>query len=390
MQNVQVKPFAKLQVTPDGNLLKVTWPDRSSSRFHAIWLRDNGQDEKTRDPSNRQKLVRLQELPARTSIRSVVLDDNGRLDLVFSPDHRHTHIDLEWLWDHRYDQSRARALVPDNMTTWDSGIFHRIPVLEYAEVNADPARLLQWLKIIDRFGVAVMTGLPERKAAILDAIALFGFVRETNYGKYFEVRSEINPENLAYTAKGLQPHTDNPYRDPVPGLQFLGCIENSAQGGESVVVDGFRAAEILERESPDGFRLLARYDAQFEFRGTGDVHLKAAHPMIECSGDGQLTCIRFNNRSCDALTTVPFGKMAAYYTAYRRFGELVESAELQGILKLEPGDLLVTDNTRVLHGRTAYHGEGSRWLQGAYADKDSLKSRIRTLKQEADLGSSRN
>ncbi|MCY3768866.1 MAG: TauD/TfdA family dioxygenase [Gammaproteobacteria bacterium] len=388
MREVQVKPCAQLQVTHDGDLLNIHWPGRPSSRFHAVWLRDNGQDDRTRDPSNRQKLVRLQDLPLQTSIRSATLDGNGRLDLVFAPDHWHTHIDLEWLWNHRYDRSPPRGLVPDHRTTWDSGIFDRIPVLEYDDVRSDPARLLQWLETIDRFGVSVMKGLPERNAAILDAIALFGFVRETNYGKYFEVRSETNPANLAYTPRGLQPHTDNPYRDPVPGLQFLGCIENRAQGGESVVVDGFRAAEILQHESPEGFALLARYPAQFEFRGMKGVHLQSARPMIECSGHGQLAGVRFNNRSCDALTAVPFEKMAAYYTAYRRLGELVESADLQGVFKLEPGDVLVTDNTRVLHGRTAYHGEGNRWLQGAYADKDSLGSKIRILKQEAGPGAS--
>ena len=32
---------------------------------------------------------------------------------------------------------------------------------------------------------------------------LFGYVRETNYGKWFEVRSEINAINLAYTNLGI-------------------------------------------------------------------------------------------------------------------------------------------------------------------------------------------
>ena len=46
--------------------------------------------------------------------------------------------------------------------------------------------------------------------------------------------------------------------------------------------------------------------------------------------------------------------------------------------KLKPGDCFIVDNTRVLHARTAYSGTGSRLLQGCYADKDELLSKIST------------
>ena len=46
---------------------------------------------------------------------------------------------------------------------------------------------------------------------------------------------------------GLQAHTDNPYRDPVPTLQIFYCLENSVEGGENMVVDGFRAADGARR-----------------------------------------------------------------------------------------------------------------------------------------------
>ena len=41
----------------------------------------------------------------------------------------------------------------------------------------------------------------------------------------------------------------------------------------------------------------------------------------------------------------------------------------------------IVDNTRVLHSRTSYSGEGTRWLQGCYVDKDGLLSKISTLKK---------
>ena len=71
--------------------------------------------------------------------------------------------------------------------------------------------------------------------------------------------------------------------------------------------------------------------------------------------------------------------MQAYYAAYRRFGELIDDPDMAVSFKLSPGEAFIVDNTRVLHGRTGYEGEGSRWLQGCYADKDGLLSTLSAL-----------
>ena len=83
----------------------------------------------------------------------------------------------------------------------------------------------------------------------MEVAELFGYVRETNYGRWFEVSAEVNPSNLAYTNLGLQAHTDNPYRDPVPTLQFLACLENTVEGGDSIVVDGFASQRGCRRRA---------------------------------------------------------------------------------------------------------------------------------------------
>jgi len=48
----------------------------------------------------------------------------------------------------------------------------------------------------------------------------------------------------------------------VPTMQILYCLENSAEGGENMVVDGFRAAQRLRAESPTGFDLLTQHCAR--------------------------------------------------------------------------------------------------------------------------------
>jgi gamma-butyrobetaine hydroxylase len=214
---------------------------------------------------------------------------------------------------------------------------------------------------------------------------LFGYVRETNYGHWFEVRAEVNPNNLAYTNLGLQAHTDNPYRDPVPTMQILACLENSVEGGESMVVDGFRLAQRLHDESPRGFDLLSRYPARFEYAGSAGVRLRAKKPFIELGPDGELIAVRFNNRSAAPIVDVPYADMADFYAAYRRLAELIEDPAMEVTFKLQPGELFIVDNTRVMHARKAFSGSGKRWLQGCYPDKDGLLSTLAAIEDEAML-----
>ena len=48
-----------------------------------------------------------------------------------------------------------------------------------------------------------------------------------------------------------------------------------------------------------------------------------------------------------------------------------------------PGDLMMMDNHRLLHGRTAFNpNEGRRFLQGCYLDFDSTEGKLRHLKKK--------
>ena len=58
---------------------------------------------------------------------------------------------------------------------------------------------------------------------------------------------------------------------------------------------------------------------------------------------------------------------------------MLEAPEYRIQFKLEAGDLFIVDNLRVLHGRTGYSEAGERHLQGCYADRDGLRSRLAVL-----------
>jgi len=377
--------FKSIKITDSGKAIILQRSDGSNVRYHSTWLRDNALDSKTRDANNGQRLITLSDIPINTYIESATLDEAGKnIFLTFLPETKKVSFSANWLEAHVYDTKRIniKGWVASDLKTWEKDMSKSIPHVDYKSAKSDKTLLLQWLKSLYRYGFAKMTGGKIESGALIQVADLFGYVRETNYGKWFEVRSEINAINLAYTNLGLQAHTDNPYRDPVPTIQILYCLENSASGGDSTVVDGFNAAIHLKDENLDYFNLLSKYCARFEYNGDKGAHLQSRRPMIELSPDGELIAIRFNNRSAAPITDVPYDDMANYYKAYRTFSDIINDPALAVNFKLNPGECFIVDNTRVLHARTAYSGTGARWLQGCYVDKDGLLSTISTMSEK--------
>lgn len=363
----------------DGQILRLATGD-DSNRFHAIWLRDNAQDPATRDPGNGQRLITLAELPEDCRMSGVSLHGT-KVEVTFAAEGKTVRFDTGWLTRHAYDNARPASPgdLPGHAECWDSALNEAVPTGDLALMQSEPDALKAWLAAMRRYGFAKVTGVPVAEGGLFSIVDLFGYVRETNYGRLFEVRTEVNPVNLAYTGLGLQAHTDNPYRDPQPTVQVLACLENSAEGGENMVVDGFAAARRLHAEDPAGFDLLSTCCARFSYTGGNGVALHSRRPMIELSPDGVLQAIRFNARSIAPLVDVPFDKMADYYAAYRRFSSIIDSPDMEVRFKLSPGEAFVVDNTRVLHARKGYSGAGTRWLQGCYADRDGLLSTLAAM-----------
>ncbi|MFD0531958.1 phosphonate degradation HD-domain oxygenase [Kitasatospora arboriphila] len=258
----------------------------------------------------------------------------------------------------------------------------RLPEAHWDAHLADPAERAAVLRAVRHLGFAVLRGVPTTDRQVLAVARTFGHVRVTNYGELFDVRVEPDPNNLAFTSAAITPHTDNPYRDPVPTLQLLHCLENAAEGGDSGLVDGFAAADLLRTEAPEDFALLTRTPVPFAFRDrTTELH--AERPLIETDALGRIREIRFNNRSIGTLR-LPAADLDAFYAAYRRFAAIILRPELQLTFRLDPGDCLVFDNTRLLHARTAFDHDGHRHLQGCYADLDSLGSTLAVLDRHTE------
>ncbi|MFE7190814.1 phosphonate degradation HD-domain oxygenase [Kitasatospora sp. NPDC057541] len=336
------------------------------------WLRDNCPCAECRDPRSGQKLFQITDLPDGLTIAARAELD-GHLEVLWSDGHRSRH-PLAWLAREADGDGRTEA----DKRLWEAADFAAgIPEAQWSAYLADPAEQAAVLAAVRRSGFAVLRGVPVRERQVLAVAESFGHVRVTNYGELFDVRVEPDPNNLAFTSAAITPHTDNPYRDPVPTLQLLHCLENSATGGDSGLVDGFRAAALLRAEAPEHFAVLTRTLVPFVFRDRA-AELRADRPLIDVDPLGRIREVRFNNRSIATLRGSA-AELDAFYAAYRAFAAITLRPELQLEFRLDPGDCLVFDNTRLMHARTAFAQDGRRHLQGCYADLDSLASTLAVL-----------
>lgn len=363
-----------LLVEPENGGLAATWSDGTTSFWPAIWLRDQCACAHCRHASG-QRLFEISDLPEHPAIGRVALQPDGSVRIDWRDEDHPSIYPAAFLYDHNLKAKRTRAI-----KLWGADLA-QLPEDDWSAVAGNPAAELAWLEAYHLHGFGLLRNVPVRSGMVAEVGDRLGFVRTTNYGKLFDVISEPDPNNLANTALGLGVHSDNPYRDPTPGVQLLHCLMSDAPGGDSLLVDGYAAAEQLRADAPDAFELLTRVPANFRFADK-DADLQARTPLISVDFEDRITAVHFNNRSFAGIDG-PVEQVEPWYAAYRRFAGILKQPVRELIFRLAPGDLLVMQNERALHGRTAFDPNlGRRHLQGCYVDKDGLESRMRVLRRQ--------
>lgn len=261
--------------------------------------------------------------------------------------------------------------------TWEGSRADFIPV-SWHDYLASPTVRLKALRSIVHLGFLLLTDLPKDSGTVLEVIDTFGFVRETNYGKLFDVQVEENPNNLAFTNMKIAPHTDNPYRNPVPSLQLLHCLTTNVEGGNSGLVDGFKAAQRLRTVAPKAFEILSQENFHFTY-SNANTFLEYVGPIIRLNTNDEIVEVRWNDRSMQSPRSSEY--VDQVFDSLSAFATIVNGPSMMKEFRLEPGDCVIFDNTRMLHARTAFESTGSRHLQGAYADLDALSSSIALLER---------
>ena len=356
----------------------VHWADGRVSPFHHQWLRDNCPCAECVYSVTREQVLEIVDVDANLRAASARLDQ-GNLWVEWNGGHR-SQYDPGWLRAHAYDdESRAerRAAKPQPQL-WDSRF--QLPVFDYSAVMEDPNTLLQWLLALRDSGLTQIRGVPTEPGSLVLIAKRISFIRESNFGVLFNVQSKADADSNAYTAFNLPLHSDLPTRELQPGLQFLHCLVNDANGGESIFVDGFAIANALRTEDPEAFRALCEIPVEFRNKDRHSDYRRLA-PIIALDALGDVAEIRKANFLRGPFET-SVAQMPLLYRAYRRFIAMTREDRFRLVKRLNPGELWCFDNRRTLHARNAFDpASGARHFQGCYIDRDELLSRIRVLQR---------
>jgi gamma-butyrobetaine dioxygenase len=366
----------------DAHGVTLGWDDGLRTRFHTRWLRDNCACPDCRHPQALERTHTFVDHPPPV-LTLAQLDARQVLEIHFEAG-GNTHVSLytkAWLRTHDHSDAMARAsrFTPQ---LWDASIASRLPVVHYRDYMLTDAGLQQWIEAVKVHGIVLLRGVPQEPGRLLEVARRIGPVRGSNFGEYYDVISMANPNASAYTAMGLELHTDLAnWRSP-PDVQLLSCVKNSVTGGESVFADGFRIAEALREDDAHAFGLLTRYPLEFRFHDEAcDIRTTAL--AIEPDTDGSIKRVRFNNWLRSALP-VPEDVVEPVYAALGKMWQLLRSPRFRLNMRLEAGDLIAYNNNRVMHGRAPFDpASGERHLQGCYLNQEDVDSMWRVLERRA-------
>jgi trimethyllysine dioxygenase len=361
------------KIRPTDSCLHVTWDDGLESWYPWLWLRDHAHDEATIHPITRQRQLETASLPADLRAASATAD-NGVARISWIGSAEVSEVPVDFLRTFRSPNS-ARIATEVQPVLWDYAAISEAPTqVEYQQVMDSDGGVHQWLSTVAAYGFAIVTGTPATAEATEALIRRVGYVRETIFGGFWQFTADLSKADMAYTNMHLSAHTDGTYSHDAPGLQMLHCLYFDGTGGESTLVDGFKIADVLRTTEPELFEVLSTVSIPGQYIGDGS-HLMSARPVLRHDHNGSLVQVSYNN-SDRAPFLLPPDEMAQLYAALRAFDQLANDEAMQWRQVLVPGEALLFDNWRALHGRHAYTGK--RTLCGAYLNHEDFESRLRT------------
>ena len=370
-------------VNLNASTLQLPLDSNPEAEFHYVWLRDNCNCNECCHSDTKERILVSADIPLDIAASSASLDEQ-KLKVRWNQSNHVSVYDLSWLSQHDYSQG---SFTDDPATSgfmprvWGREFESSIPTFQYRELYQSDAALRAWCESIRDYGLTIIRGAPSNEGEIERFAEHVGCVRETIYDRLHNVRAtpgEYNAYNVASTTLELKPHTDMPNYNNPPGVQMFHFLQNDSVGGESTAVDGAMVVRQLQEQDPDAFKILSSTPVRFRmFSDRGDII--NSNPLLTLDVNGNLKVFRFSNQLAQPANIAP-EQMDAFYRAYRKLGTLVEAPENKVQFRLNTGDIMATNNLRVMHGRNAYDADsGGRHLQLSYMDYDDVLSRLRML-----------
>ncbi|KAK5657504.1 hypothetical protein OQA88_3076 [Cercophora sp. LCS_1] len=362
-----------------------------------LWLRDKCACPRCVDPDSGQKNFSTTDIADKREVDSVKLIESGDLHVVWRSDapsgdalHESTFAASEvsgWVTGLRWE---TPLRLPVQRTLWNRATYGKILAEGRCRVTYE-----DWVNNEEAFwkafgdlaetGLVFVTGVPEAETAVEGIAERVGEIQHTFYGRTWDVRSKPKAENVAYTSQFLGLHQDLMYHNPIPRLQFLHCLANSCAGGESLFSDGVRAAYEMREFSPQDFHVLETIRTGFHY-DKGGHYYNSALPLISVGPSEKVSRIQYTHWAPPFQAPFPMppnsGDLVSWKRAATEFQRNIEAPDNMVEVKLQPGECVIFDNHRLLHGRRQFAaGEGHRWLKGTYISGQVYEGKERQLQQ---------
>jgi len=362
--------------------VSLTWSDGLQQSIHAACLRYSPGFPGGERPAGAQG--RFPAGPPELAPRQATLGAGGELQIEWHPGGiRSTHA-AEWLRERRKRSQLVGQQAPGQVT-WDARTIRDLPQPAYDSLQRDEAARLELFEQVLNWGVTRIRDVPPQPGIVETVASWFGQVQANPYADDLTrpviASIRVDPATPVATRQShfLGPHTDTCWRQTLIGLLLMHCLKAHPQGGRSMLVDGFTVASRLRAESPEAFELLSTVPIGFGAVVGEQDDWRAQGRVISVSADGVVEGIRYNGNSIDQLD-LPGELIEPMYTALQRFESILYDRDLWWRPLLAPGDLLVIDNHRVLHGREAFDAaSGERHLQCCNVERDDFHNRYRRL-----------
>ncbi len=171
---------------------------------------------------------------------------------------------------------------------------------------------------------------------------------------------ENYPEYVNTTTTDLSLHTDGSFTITPPKVMAMQCEIAATSGGFTKLIDGKLVYEHLKQTNPVELLTLFSPDAITVKRG----NRKATKPIFEEHHGRLIVRFRADNAAHISVQSKSFA-------AFKLFESFVNNPDNQVIFKLRENQIIVVDNTRIMHGRTAFCQQDARLLNRLWFDGQS-------------------
>ncbi|KAL6712008.1 hypothetical protein ACN47E_003051 [Coniothyrium glycines] len=372
--------------------------------FDTAFLRDACTCPQCVDPHSKQKLFQTSDIPLDleatfTSVEGeageAAIELTYKTDVKgFATDHRTRH-SIDWLRRALNTEIELRGGVRfDDRVLWNKKRIERDNKwVDYNDYMGQDETLFEALTHLNQYGLLFIKNVPESEDSVVSLGERIGNLKDTFYGRTWDVRSKPKAENIAYTPQFLGLHMDLLYTSNPPHLQLLHSLRARTPGGESFFSDSFQAAHQLERQSAGHFRTLSSFPVTYHYHHP-TFHYHFTRPVVEL-----YPYPKYSEPTNQAIKRVnwsppfqaPFEarigsnnhpSLRAFVAASHAYEKLLSSEENVYEYRLNEGECVIFDNRRILHARKAFDTtKGERWLKGAYVDDDVFFSKLRVLEE---------